>query len=314
MGKEEVKKERIAPEQVYAAALLGGLSPAVKAADYGWQGAALAVPVVLLAGWILRKRVRDPKAQLGRGTRILRAVVSTMLMARGISRSATRLAHTGGGGEEAKVWLVLLLALPLVWMAMRGEGAFFRTAALWAPGMLVMGAAVLLWAFLRGEWGYALEGPASLSGGVLAAVESGGTFLFAVLYNIEKEGGEGGTARAGWRFPALLAGAALFALAVSVVLSPGVLSAVQEPFFTSVASLGRSVRVDGVLSALWIVADLVYLALLSRGWGRGALVGVIFAVILVLSGVLKYVPAEIYGGGLAVLWGVCLVGWGKEKE
>lgn len=315
MGKEKLKTEQIAPGQVCAAALLGGLSPAVTAAEHGWQGAALAIPVVLLAGWSLRKRIRCRRAPLGRSVRFWSAVLSTALMARGLSRSASRLAHTGGGGEGAKIWLLLLLALPLVWMAAGGEGTFFRAAALWAPGILAVRATVLIWAFLRGEWGYALEGPVSLSGGVLAAVESGGTFLFAILYNnIEKEG-EGGVARAGWRFPALAVGTALIALAASVVLSPGVLPAVQEPFFTAVASLGRSVRVDGVLSALWIAADLVYLALLSRGWGRGRLFGVILAVVLALLGIPEYVPAEVYGVGVAVLWGVCLVGGrGKRKN
>lgn len=45
-----MREEKLSVRQLSVAALTGALAPAVAGAGYGWQGALLAVPVLLLAG------------------------------------------------------------------------------------------------------------------------------------------------------------------------------------------------------------------------------------------------------------------------
>ena len=57
------------------------------------------------------------------------------------------------------------------------------------------------------------------------------------------------------------------------VLTQGVLGqAAQQlahPFFVTTGVMGKSARTEGLLSALWLICDLVWAGLLARVWGGG---------------------------------------------
>ena len=272
MGKECVKKEAVSVRQLAVTAFVGGLAPAAAGAANGWQGTLLAVPMVLLAGGVsafLAPRWPSVEGRLpGYLLKVCYAVFGLALLSRGLARSAERLALTGGGGEAAEVWLVLLQAALLAWMSRGKPAAFYRTAEICCLAMVVLSLAILAWGAAKIEWRYLMLPSVSLSGGALTALETAGTFLFVIPY-IYKEAvrpGDGGRAM-GW-LAALALGSVLLAAVTAGVLSPSVLSLTEAPFFTMTAALGSSIRVDGLVSALWLLSDVMYLGLLSRSWHR----------------------------------------------
>lgn len=326
MERKEIKRSSASVRQLAVTAFAGGLAPASAGAAWGWQGVALAIPMVLLAGGIstaLASRWSSVERCLpGHIIKVCYGLLGVGLMARGFSRSASRLAYTGGGGTETKVWLVILLVVPLVWMSLGKREAFFRTAEIVYPAISTVALAVLLWAAFHVNRHYLLEGPVSITEGMLAAAESAGLFLFAIpyIYREEIRPGEGRRAM-GW-LTALLAGTLLLSLVTVGVLSPAVLPAVEEPFFTMAAALGRSVRVEGLVSALWLLSDMVYLGFLSLSWHRAGkerdwipAVGIIFAAIFAGFGLLDRFPEAVFGLGTVVLWGIsALVLWVGGKR
>lgn len=321
-----IKKKTVSVRQLAVTAFAGGLAPAAAGTAYGWQGIALAVPLILLAGGIsvgLAPRWSSLEGRMpGYILKVCHGSFAVILMAKGFSRSAERLAHTGGGGVDAKVWLVVLLAVPLVWMSFGKIDAFFRTAEICYLAVLVVTAAVLVWAGFRIDWRYLLERPVSLAGGMLAAAESAGLFLFSIPYIYKEACAPGDGRRALEWLAALTAGAALLALATAGVLSPAVLPLVNEPFFTMAAALGRSIRVEGLVSALWIFPDVICLGFLSRSWHQRKkdkdwmpAVGIVLGAGCAALGVLDWLPGGVFGLGTVALWvisSVALAAGGKK--
>ena len=264
MEQRRINDVGVSPRALGAAALAGGWSMAAEAARYGWQGAALGIPAVLLAGVFacgVQKRVTARGAAV---RRVCCALWGPLLLGRTLARCVHRLALTGGGGAEAEPWLLLLLLLPLLWMTRGSAAPFFRMVVLCAPAVGVTVGTVLLWGAARSRGEYLLLPAASLSGGFWAAAEAGSLFLFLLPY-INKEGADGAGAL---RRPALLAaGTAALAGVTAGVLSPAVASRVEAPLFTMAAALGRSFRAEGLLSCLWVLPDLIACALLV-GVGR----------------------------------------------
>lgn len=314
----QVKREPASVRQLAVTAFAGGLAPAAAGEAYGWQGAALAVPLALLAGWIairLAPRWTQVEARLpGHILKVCHGAFGAALLSRGLSRSADRLAHTGGGDEAARLWLILLWAAVLVWMSRGKPAAFFRTAEICCLAMAAVSLAVLVWGVSKVQWRYLALPEESLSGGLLAALETAGTFLFAIPY-IYKEAvrpGDGGRAM-GW-LTALTVGSALLAAVTAGVLSPGVLTLAEEPFFAMTAALGRSVRVDGLVSALWLLSDMIYLGFLSQSWRRAGwerdwlpAAAVILAALGAVFRLPDLLPGAFWGVGMAVLWGISAV-------
>lgn len=132
-----MREEKLSVRQLSVAALTGALAPAVAGAGYGWQGALLAVPVLLLAGGAmvcLAPRWRAlGTSSVGNVLAVLYAAWGVVLLARGLGRCAGRILHTGGGDQAHFPWLVLLLALPLAWVAWGKPAAFSgeRSSAIW---------------------------------------------------------------------------------------------------------------------------------------------------------------------------------------
>lgn len=259
--------EKLSPRQLSAAVLTGGLSAGAAAAgraDWWWLLAM--TPVGMALGWVLLRRVgRRPLHPV---LRVLYGGWAAVLTADVLSRAANRV-QAASGGEQNRVWLLALLALPLLWMGWGKAAAFFRAVEIFWLAAGVTAAAVLLLGAPRVHWAWVLE-PA---GGWAQSLAAGGltlsTGLFALpfLYKVEEE--PGGTHRGLLWLGALgLLSAALAALTAGL-LRPVAAVRLEGPFFAAAGLLGDSARLEGLISALWLLPDLTLAGLLSRSWGEG---------------------------------------------
>ena len=61
---------------------------------------------------------------------------------------------------------------------------------------------------------------------------------------------------------------AALALLTAGLLSPAVAARLEGPFFVAAGLLGDTARLEGLVSALWLLPDLTLIGLLSRSWGE----------------------------------------------
>lgn len=312
------QEERLSVRQLSVAAFAAGWAPAASAAGYGWQGAALAVPVVLLAGVIFIKLCarweRAASSVPGKVLRVCYALWGGLLLSRGLRRCGERLELTGGGEDGTAVWIILLVAVPLLWMAWGRVGAFFRMAELCVLAVLGTVAVVLVWGAFHTTGQYLLLPAESISGGFWSVVEVGGVFLFLLPYinKTDPKGGDG--ARAFVWLSAVTVGAAVLAAVTSGVLSPTVAARIREPFFVMTATLGKSFRVEGLVSALWLISDLICFGIFAqcglRQGRRMSRLPVVVAVFSVIGAVFNFFGGanpEFWAMGTVVLGGVTLL-------
>ena len=312
-----MREEKLSVRQLSVTAFTGALSPAVAAAGYGWQGALLAVPVLLLAGGAMAglapRWAALETTWTGKALAVLYALWGAALLSRGLARCAGRILHTGGGSQSHFPWLVVLLALPLAWVAWGKPAAYFRGAELCYLAALVTAGALCLWALFRVQWDYVLEPAGDLWAGFGAALEAGGTFLFALPYcnRIKTAPGDRGRGM-GWLLAAAVSTAAL-SFVTAGALSPALAVQAEDPFFLMTAALGRTARVEGLASSLWLLPDLVYLGLLARSWQWSGtkqdlrpVAAVIVGAAMACTGVFDGLPQAVWTWGTAVLWAVIL--------
>lgn len=133
-----MREEKLSVRQLSVAALTGALAPAVAGAGYGWQGALLAVPVLLLAEapWSAWPPAGGRWGQALWGTCLPSCTPHGELSSwpGGWGGCAGRILHTGGGDQAHFPWLVLLLALPLAWGGLGESLRLFsgeRSSAIW---------------------------------------------------------------------------------------------------------------------------------------------------------------------------------------
>lgn len=312
------QEERLSVRQLSVAAFAAGWAPAVSAAGYGWQGAALAVPVVLLAGAaFIRLWSRWERAVCtvpGKALQACYTLWGGMLLSRGLRRCGERLEMTGGGEEGTAVWIILLVTLLLLWMAWGHAGAFFRMAELCALAVLGTVAVVLVWGAFRAGGQYLLLPAESISGGFWAVVEVGGVFLFLLPYINKTESQREDGARAFVWLSVVTVGTAVLAAVTAGVLSPAVAAQIREPFFVMTATLGRSFRVEGLISSLWLISDLIYFGLLAQcGRWKGTRASrlpvavVIFAAVGAIFNFYKGINFGFWAAGTVVLGGATLL-------
>ena len=195
-------------------------------------------------------------------------------------------------------WALALLALPLLWMGWGKAAAFFRAVEIFWLAAVAAVAAILLLGLPRVDWSWALERAgdwkSSLAAGVLTM--STGLFAFPLLYKAAPEEG-GGTRGLVWLGALGTVSAALAALTAGL-LSPAVAAQLDGPFFAAAGLLGDSARLEGLVSALWLLPDLALAGLLSRSWGerRWPALAVLAALGLALTGL---------AGALRVEWLAC---------
>lgn len=285
-----MNNKTLSARQVAVAVMVGGLSAGAAAAGYGdWRWLLAAAALGTAMGWLLLRRV---------GHRPLHPVLRTayggwavVLMAQTLDRSARRL-QPAAGGTGSTVWLVLLLALPLVWMGWGRAEAFFRAVEVLWLGVVAVAAAILLLGLPRVNWEWATA-PAggwreSLAAGALAM--SAGLYALPHLYKVKEEPG-GARRGLAWLGALGLLTAAL-ALLTAGLLHPAVAAKLDGPFFGAAGLLGDSARLEGLVSALWLLPDLTWMGLLARSWGERHLpaLAVLAAAGLALTGIGARIP------------------------
>lgn len=285
-----MNSEKLSPRQPAVAVLVGGLSAGAAAAGRtDWRWLLACVPVGILLGWLLLRRVGH--RPLHPALRALYGLWAAVLMAGALERTAERIwSASGGQGDER--WLLVLLALPLAWMGWGSAEAFFRTVEIFWLAAGVTAAAVLLLGVPRMNWTWALE-PA---GGWMETVRAGvvilstGLFVIPYLYKVEAE--PGGVHRGLLWLGALGLLSAALAVLTAGLLSPAVADRLDGPFFAAAGLLGDSARLEGLVSALWLLPDLTLIGLLSRTWGekRWPALAVAAALGAALSGAVGLLP------------------------
>ena len=296
-----MNSEKLSPRQLAVAVLVGGLSAGAAAAGRAdWRWLLACVPVGALLGWLVLHRVGH--RPLHPVLKVLYGLWAAVLMAGALERTAARIWSASGGQGNVR-WLMALLALPLIWMGWGKAAAFFRAVEIFWLAAGMTAAAVLLLGAPRVSWSWALE-PA---GGWMESVGAGviilSTGLFAIphLYKVEEERSG---ARRGlvWLGMLGLLSAAL-ALLTAGLLSPGVAARLDGPFFTAAGLLGDSARLEGLVSALWLLPDLTLIGLLARSWGeeRWPALAVLAALGAALTGAVGLLPGAALSFGCVLL-------------
>lgn len=284
--------EKLSTRQLWVAVMTGGLSAGAAAAGRAdWRWLLLAAALGTALGWLLLWRVGG--RPLHPVLNILYAVWAAVLMADVLLRTAQRV-QQATGKEGPMGWLLVLLALPLIWMGWGKAAAFFRAAEIFWLALLVTVGAVLLLGLPRVNWSWAMASGGgwreSLAAGGLTM--STGLFVLPHLYKIES--GQDGRRGLAW-LGALGAASAGLALLTAGLLHPAVAAQLDAPFFTAAGLLGDSARLEGLVSGLWLLSDLTLAGLLARCWGeeRRPALAVLAALALALTGVLERMPSEL---------------------
>lgn len=308
-----MKSELLSARQIWVAVLVGGLSTAAAGAglaDWRWLLAAGAIGVA--AGWLLLLRVG--RGRLHPVLEVAYRAWAVLLMADVLRRAALRVQQASGEGGGPG-WLLVLLALPLIWMGLGKTAAFFRAVEIFWLAMLAVTAVILLLGLPRMDWRWAMQPVGSWQGSLLAGAltMSTGLFVLPYLYKV-KAGPERPGHGLVWLGALGLLSAAL-SLLTTGLLSPGVAVLLEGPFFAAAGLLGESARLEGLISAVWLLPDLTLAGLLARGWGDGYWPGaaVLVALGVALTGATQALPQAVMPAGCLVLAVLTMVLPPKEK-
>lgn len=253
-------RERVTGRQGTRAAFGGLLSLSVAAAGSDWRGALLAVPVAVLAGWCWSRLSEIEGARCGwpRGPIASLYIIWCITLAGAV---------LGGAGERVTAslerdtgWVILLIWLPSLWLALGRPQVFGRAAEVFClVGAAALGAVVLL-SLGQVEWDRLLTPTGKLGESFLTAV---GVSCCAAVAALTEGREERRGAWVGWS--AACAGALAVICAVTAgVLGPTLAQTQERPFFLLCVGLSRTARVEGLVSAVWLVADTALLGLLFQ--------------------------------------------------
>lgn len=293
-----MNSEKLSARQLSVAVMMGGLSLGASAAgEVDWRWGLAAVAPALLLGWLLLRRVGDRPLYQG-GSGVVLAVLycgwSVVLMAVVMRQAAMRL-QSAAGGEESLLWLLLLQALPLLWMGWGKAAPFFRAVEIFWLAMTAVLAVIFILGLVRVDWRFLWEPAGSwrtsmASMGNTLAV---GLFVLPYIYKVQRRPGDVGRSL-GWLGALGVVSAALAALTAGL-LSPAVAAQIRIPFFIMTGLLGDSARLERLVSALWLLPDLTLVGLLSRVWGprRWPAAGVALAAAVALTGVTDLLSAPV---------------------
>ncbi|MCI8421950.1 MAG: GerAB/ArcD/ProY family transporter [Lawsonibacter sp.] len=273
-------KDTISTTQLMVLVWAGVLAPAAEqlpglllpqAGRGAWLSVLAATPLVLAAGWLLRRAggevglARGMTDRLGRtagrGLLLLYMIWGELLLALRLRLSARRLLVLGW--RDGALWFFLLgVAGMALWMGRGRLSAFARTGQLFLAALLAAAGVVLGLSLsqARLERLLPLSGPgvlSALSAALPAAGVLGWGLFAAFLADRTEKGGRG------WHWGLWsVGGCLLLALAQAVILGNlgAVLAArLDNPFFAlakSVGVEGAFQRVEGIISSLWTFADL----------------------------------------------------------
>ena len=182
--------EKLSPRQLWVAVLTGGLSAGAAAAGRAdWRWLLLWAALGTAIGWLLLKRV---------GRRPLHPALRALYCGWGVVLAADVLVRTAGriqrsaGGPGGTGWLLVLLAVPLIWMGWGKGAAFFRAVEIFWLALVVTVGAILLLGLPRIQWSWALAPAGDWKSSLAAGGLTMGTGLFVLphLYRIEAGHGE----------------------------------------------------------------------------------------------------------------------------
>ena len=294
MGNGRMSADTVSGRQISVAVLVAGLSPAAAAAgEADWFWILVWSAVAVLLAWLTLRRTASRPLYRGAGGTILYILYagwSALMAARVLSRAVRRLEMTSGGSSG--FWLLLLVAVPLLWMAWGKAAPFFRSAEIFWLAMAALLVPVAGVGITRVEWSYVAARQEDWLGSALAAGEIFVPALFVLpyIYNVE-----GRSNRRGLAWLTALGGLAALLSLVTVGILGEAARQLPNSFFAAAGTLGRSARCEGLLSVLWLLPDLVLAGLLCRAWGDRwrPMLGGLLVFGLALSGIGAQITREI---------------------
>lgn len=300
----------LSPRQMRRTMALGGLSLcAAGSGQVDWRWVLVFLPVVSAAGGWLVSRLKDSGLegrQNGRAVCVLYGAGAVLLLGRVLERAVNRLTRTGGS-EEHWGWMLLLLAAFLCWLCWGKQAVFFRMAeVLWLAGGAVM--AVLTAALLpHVQWAYLMSSRAGWWTSLMWLLEVSAAGLYLVPHLGGVVPSPEGRGNSGWLCPGLLG--LLFAVVSALTvgcLGWALASRLPGAIFFATGSIYTTSRLEGLVSALWLIPDLTLGALLARSWGTGwrAMLAVLLAAAAAWWGIAGRV-----GPAVVALLVVCLTGF-----
>lgn len=295
-----MKSKKLSARQLAVAVMVGGLSAgAAIAGRGGWWWTLAGAAAGTAMGWLLLRRVGY--GRLHPALRALYGGWAVVLMARTLDETARRLQPAAG--ERGAAWMVLLLALPLVWMSWGKGAAFFRMAEVLWLGAAAAVAAILLLGLPRVDWEWAAEPAGSWGESLLAGTLPMAAGLYALPHLYKVKEGPGDLRRGLAWLAALGAVSGALGLLTAGLLHPAVAAKLDGPFFAAAGLLGDSARLEGLAAAVWLLPDLVWMGLLARSWGegRGPALAVLAAAGLALGGIAAGFPAAACAAGCLAL-------------
>lgn len=321
MDRGKLSGSGLSARQLSVAAFVAGLAPAAAAAGrVSWMWLALWAAVGTGMGWLVLRRVKGRAMFQGPAGGLVSALYrgwAAVLMADILLRAARRVEATSGG-ENRTVWLILLMALPLLRLGWEKTTAFFRAAELFWLAMAAVLAAVAVLGVVQIEWRYVLRPSGDWRSAGATAVNVMTPFLFVLPYIYDVSGDDGGE-RGGGRGLVWLGALGVVSAALSL-FADGILGdasgALREPFFAAAGLLGKTARCEGLLSVLWLIPDLTAVGLLSRVWGevRWPGLAIFLAALLAAVGIPQAVSALIYPLGTVALLVLTIIFPGEKRK
>lgn len=255
-------KGTVSERQLAAAAFTGLLAPAAAVAGLDWRGALAAVPVVMTAAWCWSERA-ETTGEKGRSLSLLYIMWEVPYAGAVLAAAAERITAPEGRGTE---WVLLLLLLPVLWLTVERPAVFGRAAEIFYLAMLAVLVFVLLLGGLQIKLGRLLEEAEGFWMSWLAAAGTGCGAVAAVLLR-EREGGPTKGIWIRWSGASAVV-LLLMSMVTTGVLSPALAAEQELPFFTVTVGLGRTARVEGLVSAVWLLSEVTLAALLLQSGRR----------------------------------------------
>lgn len=282
-------REKISIREVLALLFAALLCPAVRALPArtagagrgGWLSGLIALPVLLALCWGLLRLLRQEggltqalRRTLGRGVGTAAAAAymlwGVLLLWVNLRLFGLRAVSTGYRNAPMPLFMAALLALAL-WLARKKTGVLVRAGQVFALALgLGLGAALLLGSFrvelknVLPVWVEDIPGAAAGALPVLGVLGYAVYGAFFGEYVIRQEGCQRQVFR--WAAAVCLTLAALQWVCQGA-FGPGLTGRMEAPFFMMVKGVGIEgafERVESVIIALWVFADLALLALVLR--------------------------------------------------
>lgn len=252
-------KNGISARQVGVVLFTGLLSPAAVVAGMDWRGGWLAVPVVLAAAWCWRRW----KGRMGKFPTLIYIVWMVMFAGAILAEAAGRITAPENRGVE---WVVVILWLPALWLAKIKPDAFGRVAEIFYLAMGTVLVFVLVFGATQIKFGRLLGSSSEIWDSFITAVGIGCCGVAAVIL---RDGDRECERRKwlGWS-GASAAALALMSMVTVGVLSSPLVSELDRPFFLMTVGLGQTARVEGLISVIWLLADLTLVGVLLQSGCR----------------------------------------------